>query len=93
MDGCLVLWFAQNGGFCFINSTHTHTKKELLIQLGATFQKTKNAVPLRKHHKSMHKQSDLILTAILVQELYGACSSPHHLFTGDTRVTWELFDI
>lgn len=73
--------------------THTHTKKELLIQLGATFQKTKNAVPLRKHHKSMHKQSDLILTAILVQELCSACSSPHHLFTGDTRVTWELFDI
>ena len=54
---------------------HRHTKEGPLTQLGATFQKAENAKPLRKHHISMHKQSDLMLTAVLVQQLYGAYSS------------------
>lgn len=51
-----------------------HTQKEPLIQLGPIFQKIKNAKLLKKA-LCIHPQSELVLTALLVQTLYGAYSS------------------
>lgn len=77
----------------FSSTAHTHTQKEPLIQLGPIFQKIKNAKLLKKA-LCIHPQSELVLTALLVQTLYGAyssvTSSAHWSYSNNMGIIWYI---